>query len=46
MPEGIPNDKEGDVDLVSIFENVVARRFNHLAVGYNDGAAIKCFLLP
>ena len=45
-PEGVAHDQERDVDLVGVAEDVVAGRLDHLAVGYDDFAAIEGFLLP
>lgn len=45
VPEWIPYYEECYVDLVCIFENLVARRFDHFSVGEDDGAAIVGFLL-
>jgi len=46
IPEWIAYDEECDVDFVSIFEDIVAGRLDHFAVGYDDFAAIESFLLP
>jgi hypothetical protein len=45
-PERISYDKECDIDFVGVFEDVVAGRLDHLAVGYDDFAPIESFLLP
>lgn len=45
VPKRIPDDEEGDVDFIRVFEDVVAGRFDHFAVGDGDGAAIESFLL-
>ena len=45
-PEWVSYDEECDVDFVGIFEDVVAGGLDHLAVGYDNFAAIKGFLLP
>lgn len=44
-PERISHYKERDIDLVGVFEYVVAGRLDHLAVGYDDFSAIESFLL-
>jgi len=44
-PEWISYDEERDVDFVGVFEDVVAGRFDHFAVGYDDFAAIERLLL-
>ena len=44
-PKRISDYEERDIHLVGVFEDVVARRLDHFAVGDNDGAAIVGFLL-
>lgn len=46
VPERIADDEKGDVDLVGFVKDIVAGRFDHFTVGYDDLAAIKGFLLP
>jgi hypothetical protein len=46
IPEWISYYKECDIDLVGIFENVVAGRLDHFTVCYDDFSAIESFLLP
>jgi hypothetical protein len=45
-PEWISYYEERDVDFVGIFEDIVAGRLDHFAVGYDDFTAIESFLLP
>jgi hypothetical protein len=46
IPKWIAHYEEGDVDFVGVFEDVVARGFDHFTVGYDNGPAIESFLLP
>jgi hypothetical protein len=45
VPEWISHYKEGDVDLIGVFQDVVAGGFDHFAVGDGNGTAIEGFLL-
>jgi hypothetical protein len=44
-PEWISYYEECDIDLVGVFQDVVAGRFDHFAVGDDDFAPIERFLL-
>jgi hypothetical protein len=46
VPEWISHHEERDIDLVGIFEDIVARRLDHFAVCYDDFPTIESFLLP
>jgi hypothetical protein len=46
VPEWISHYKEGDVDFIGVFQDVVARGFDHFTVGDSNGTAIEGFLLP
>lgn len=46
IPERIAYNEEGDVHLIGVFQNIVARRLDHFTVGNNNGTAIESFLLP
>ena len=45
LPERIPYDEERNVHLVSVLQDVVARRLDHFTVGNNNRPAIESFLL-
>lgn len=46
IPEWIPNDQEGNVDFVRIFQDIVTAGLDHLAICNYNVSAIEGFLLP
>lgn len=45
VPKRISDNEKGDVDFIGVFQDVVARRFDHFAVSNGDRTAIEGFLL-
>ncbi len=45
VPERISNHQESDIDIICAAQYLIARRFDHFTVGYDNGAAIESFLL-
>jgi hypothetical protein len=42
--EGVPHHEKRDVTFVRILKDVIAARFDKLAVGEEDGATVEGFL--
>lgn len=45
VPEGIPNDQESHVFLISIRQDLIAVGLNHFTIGQSNNATIVSFLL-